>query len=150
MKKISDFVQPEGIFHLSSKEAAGVVDELAGKLAQAAGIPSEKVKKLLAEREQLGCTALGHEVAVPHERAEVAQLVGVMGLSPEGVDFGSPDGKPVRIFVAFLSPKASGLHLKALAAVVRTFADESLREKVVAARDGGEAHALLAAAKDAG
>jgi mannitol/fructose-specific phosphotransferase system IIA component (Ntr-type) len=73
-------------------------------------------------------------------------VIGALGLSREGIDFGAPDGKPVRIVVALLSPMTGNNHLKALAAIAQTLADPSLRAKLLAARTAEEAHALFAQA----
>ena len=137
--KIPDFVPLEGVLRLSAGTAAPALDEIADRLASIAGLPAATVRTLLHEREQLGCTALGKEIAVPHERADVSKLVGVLATSVTGVDMGASDKKPVRVFVAFLSPRAGGLHLKALAAVVQKLADDGVRARVLAAKTPAEA-----------
>lgn len=75
----------------------------------------------LWEREQLGSTAIGAGVAIPHCKLEQLQeVVLAVGLSPGGVDFDSVDGKKVHVFFLVLSPSdAPAEHLKSLAAISR-------------------------------
>jgi len=56
----------------------------------------------LVNRERLASTAVGGGVALPHPRTPVRGLFRepaiAMGISREGVDFASVDGKPVHVF----------------------------------------------------
>src|SRR5687768_15887926 len=62
----------------------------------------------LREREELGSTAIGRGVAIPHcklpdlERALVA-----IGVVPRGVEGETPDREPVRLFFLVVSPEGS-------------------------------------------
>jgi mannitol/fructose-specific phosphotransferase system IIA component (Ntr-type) len=143
----ADLIAPEAItLALAATDRRGAIAELSRLLAGPSGLPGEQIRELLLKREDLGTTALGGGLAVPHERAEVDRVIGALGLSREGIDFGAPDGKPVRIVVALLSPMTGNNHLKALAAIAQTLADPSLRAKLLAARTAEEAHALFAQA----
>jgi mannitol/fructose-specific phosphotransferase system IIA component (Ntr-type) len=73
--------------------------------------------------------------------------VGVLGISERGVDFGAPDHLPVRLFVALLSPREGGGHLRALAAVGQAFSDAEVRERLLAAPSAESVHRLLAEAR---
>ena len=56
-------------------------------------------------REATGITALGRGWACPHARlGNDGDLVCAVGWCPSGVDYGAPDGRPVRILVMYLVP----------------------------------------------
>lgn len=57
-------------------------------------------------RESTGSTALGKGWACPHARlGNEGDLLCAVGWSPSGVDYGSPDGKPVRLLAMYLVPQ---------------------------------------------
>jgi mannitol/fructose-specific phosphotransferase system IIA component (Ntr-type) len=149
--RIIDFVSVEagetGVHDLRATDAEGVVRELGGilaPLARPSPLEPDHLNALLLRREQVGSTAVGHEVAIPHARtSEVAATVGVIGVSQRGIDFGAPDGLPVRVFVAMVSPIHGGRHLHAIAAVARELGDPGLRRQLLRAADGADLHRLL-------
>lgn len=75
----------------------------------------------LSERESLGSTALGSGVAIPHLKLSgISDPVVAVGGFPDGVDFGTADGAPVRVIFLVLSPADSpALHLQILARISR-------------------------------
>jgi len=89
-------------------------------MARAGVVPdSELIYKRLVEREDLGSTAIGSGVAIPHCKMENLSKVEVaIGLSRAGVEFESEDGKPVQLFFLVVSPTDSpAAHLRSLAAI---------------------------------
>lgn len=143
--KIVDLVPAAGVvFRLTADDAVGVVDELAAALARVHSLDASRVRTVLQEREQLGSTAIGNGIAAPHARMEVAHTVGILGVAERGIDFGAADGEPVRLFVAFVSPRQGAAHLKALAAVAQTLGDAKMREALLHAKSAAELHQLLA------
>ncbi|MBN2483784.1 MAG: PTS sugar transporter subunit IIA [Candidatus Omnitrophica bacterium] len=103
-----------------------------------------EILKFLTQREDMGSTAIGGGIALPHARLEcVKDIILCIGLSTEGLEFESLDGEPVYIVVLLLSnQKEAGLHLKMLALLARILRDKyfvqnmknhSQEEEVVAA-----------------
>lgn len=86
----------------------------------------------LAEREQLGSTALGHGVALPHARIEgIERPVGALLTLASGVDFDAPDGAAVDLVFGLLVPADEpDEHLKILAALAERLADDALRARL--------------------
>lgn len=84
---------------------------------------------VLLEREKLGSTGIGQNIAVPHAKsAEVGNIVLGVGISGEGVDFDALDGDPVNIIFLVLAPiDSTGLHLKVLARIARLLKDKVFR-----------------------
>ncbi len=75
----------------------------------------------LLKREELGSTAIGGGVAVPHAKsADVDRTIGALATFPAGVDFGAADGQPVRRVFVLLSPvDDAGEDLRLLESVSR-------------------------------
>jgi len=109
---------------------------------------AEAILRAVIERESLGTTAVGRASAFPHARSDaVDDFYLAIGTSPEGIDFGSPDGEPVRFLALLLITKtASKLYLKTIAALAALVQDEALFERLVAARTPEELVALIEAA----
>jgi PTS system nitrogen regulatory IIA component len=89
----------------------------------APGLNGGLMEKLL-KREELGTTAIGKGVAVPHCRAKgIKSPALLLGLSPDGVSFQAVDGRPSHVFFLLISPEdnpGSGLRLLAeIAGLVR-------------------------------
>ncbi len=73
----------------------------------------------LVQREELGSTAIGDGVAIPH--CKLKGLKGpllALGISRPGVDFGAPDERPSHLFfVVVCSPDDPSTSLQILAAI---------------------------------
>lgn len=141
-----DFLAPERMLSdLSASTKAEVINELAEPLF-AKGIVNpdlrEGVLSALFHREELQSTAIGQglSLAIPHAKHPgVRGLVGVFGRSREGVDFNSPDGEPVHLFVLLLSNReCADRHLEALAYISRKFRDADFRNLLLKAGNAGQ------------
>ncbi|MGE5315931.1 MAG: PTS sugar transporter subunit IIA [Acidobacteriota bacterium] len=63
------------------------------------------VSGLVLEREKNSITALGMNFACPHARVPYDDdLICSVGWSPQGIDYGAPDGQPVHIVIMYLVP----------------------------------------------
>ena len=92
---------------LEARDRAGVLCEMSKKLEAryAPGLDGTLLDKLL-KREELGTTAIGKGVAVPHCRAKGLKVPALLlGLSTEGVAFEAVDGKPSHVFFSSSRPK---------------------------------------------
>ncbi len=105
----------------------------------------ETLFKTLMERENLGSTGIGENVAIPHGKSnELSQIIVVFGRSIGGVDFESLDQKPVNFVCMVIAPSNStGQHLKALARISRLFKNQNLREGILKSQDANEIYSLL-------
>ncbi len=118
--KFADFVVREAVrTDLKAENKPAVVREMVKALEEAGSIDSaetESIIKAILKREDLGSTAIGRGVAVPHTKhPSVDRLVGMVGISQEGVDFDSLDGEKVHLFFLVISPPdRPGDHLRAL------------------------------------
>ncbi|MBI4667208.1 MAG: PTS sugar transporter subunit IIA [Nitrospinae bacterium] len=100
----------------------------------------------IIEREKLSSTGMGGGVAIPHTFGEdLAQAVIVFAQIPDGVEFESLDGAPVKlIFLIVGSERAPKAHLQILAMIVRLLKNRELVDRLTSARSPEEAYQLLA------
>lgn len=146
--KIIDFLNENCIIAdmtATSKQAA--LEELAATLIPGPeGLELAKVVDVLMERERLGSTGIGDNVAIPHGKlADLSALKLAFGRSLKGVDFESMDGKLTHLFFLLLAPiNSAGLHLKALAKISRMLMNATFRENLMQAPQGQDIYQLLA------
>lgn len=132
--KILEVLQKEAILeNLVSADKKGILEELVAPVAKAANVSEEVLVKVLLDRERLGSTGIGGGVGIPHGKLKnLENIVLGFGLSKQGVDFESMDGKPTHIFFLLVTPENStGLHLKMLARISRLLKDESFKEQLI-------------------
>ena len=99
----------------------------------------------LMEREKLGSTGIGENVAIPHGKSdEITQIITVLARSKNGVEFESLDQKPVHFICMVIAPAHStGQHLKVLARFSRIFKNQGLREEIMKARNSDAIYSIL-------
>ena len=145
--KISDILKKEHIIkELNSCDKKNVLDELSSFLEDEGEITSkENLLVALIEREKLGSTGIGENVAIPHAKiSEIDKIITVFGRSRNGVEFESLDQKPVNFIYLVIAPENStGQHLKALARISRLFKNPSLRESVLRPNEADQIYSIL-------
>lgn len=99
----------------------------------------------LAAREKLGCTGMGHGIAIPHGRVDfVSEPVGALVTLTEPVEFDAPDDRPVDVVFGLLIPEEkTEEHLHILASLARFFDSAENRAKVRAAKEPEEILQML-------
>lgn len=139
--KILDVLHKEAILaDLEAQDKKGILEELVAPVARISGVNHNDLVRVLMERERLGSTGIGAGIGIPHGKLnDLKSLVLGFGLSRQGVDFESIDGKPTHIFFLLVAPEDStGLHLKVLAQVSRTLKNELFRQRLLNAADRDE------------
>jgi nitrogen PTS system EIIA component len=132
---------------IKATDKRSVIEELAGTLVTGINdFNREKVIEVLLERERLGSTGIGDNIAIPHGKLpNLDQLVLSFGRSLEGVNFDSMDGKPTNLFFLLMAPENSvGVHLKALAKISRMLKNTGFRQSLMAAADAEIIYQLIA------
>ena len=145
--KISDILKKEHVIkELNSCDKKNVLDELSSFLEDEGEITDkESLLAALIEREKLGSTGIGENVAIPHAKiSEIDNIITVFGRSKNGVEFESLDQKPVKFIFLVMAPENStGQHLKVLARISRLFKNPSLRESVLSANEADQIYSIL-------
>lgn len=147
--KIVDLLDSSRILPaMAATTKKAVLEELADALVKGfSKLDRKKVVEVLMERESLGSTGIGDNIAIPHGKlSNLDDMVLCFGRSVPGVNFDSMDGKPTHLFFLLMAPENSiGLHLKALAKISRMLKDSSFRRNLMDAPDVPTIIQLLAA-----
>lgn len=145
--KITEILKPDFIIpSIKATDKEGTLIELADFLKEKGVIENKQtLNSALLEREKLGSTGIGENVAIPHAKCdEIQQIITLFGRSTKGIEFESLDQKPVFFICLLLAPtKSTGQHLKALARIARLMKSKNLREEILAAQDEKKIYSLL-------
>jgi nitrogen PTS system EIIA component len=145
--KIDEILKKESVIaDLVGKNKLDVIKEMTACLKQNNIINDDQALfATLMEREKLGSTGIGENVAIPHGKSdELTQIITVFARSLGGVDFESLDQKPVHFVCMVIAPAHStGQHLKALARISRLFKNQTLREGILKAEDSNAIYSIL-------
>ncbi len=141
--KLSQLLVQDLVLHpLEAGDKWEAIATLAGAAVRAGVLPEarlEAVHAALVAREQSMTTGMECGIAIPHAAVDgIADVIAVLGLSPDGVPFEAVDGEPARIVVCLVIPRAKKLlHIKTLAEIAKLLARASVRDALLAC-DGPE------------
>lgn len=125
------------IFDLGQNTKNAVLKEMVSFIKQKNKLIKEKdLYERLLQREDLGSTAIGAGVAIPHCKLKsVKEPIVMLAVSRQGVDFHSQDGNPSYIFFLVASSLENpSLNLQILAAIAHLVRRaESLLDLILAA-----------------
>jgi nitrogen PTS system EIIA component len=145
--KIDEILKKEYVIaDITGKNKLDVIKEMTDRLKQNDAIKNDQaLYATLIEREKLGSTGIGENVAIPHGKSnELTQIIIVFARSLSGIDFESLDQKPVHFVCMVIAPAHStGQHLKALAKISRLFKNQTLREGILKAEDSNAIYSIL-------
>jgi PTS system nitrogen regulatory IIA component len=118
----------------SRAEAFAAAGELFSKQA---GLETEAVVGFLNAREDLGSTALGAGVAIPHGRVKgLKHPIAAFVKLKDPVEFAAPDGEAVSILIFLLVPeKATQQHLEILSSIAQLLSDQDARKSLASETD---------------
>ena len=111
-------------------EAFAAVGELFSKQA---GLEAQAIVGFLNAREDLGSTALGAGVAIPHGRVKgLKHPIAAFLKLKDPIEFATPDGEAVSILIFLLVPeKATQQHLEILSSIAQLLSDQDTRKSLV-------------------
>lgn len=120
--------------------AAGTKEEIIGELVDALVREGkiedrEAVLAAVLNRERQMSTGMQYGVAIPHGKTDaVEDVLTVVAIKRDGVDFASLDGKPARIFIMTVSSTLrAGPHIEFLAQVSKALMRPSVRKRLLEA-----------------
>ena len=125
--RITDLLKPQGIalgVAVADKRAAidklVALHEKCGNLTDVAAY-----KQGIIAREDMGTTAIGMEVAIPHAKSEAVKKPALTAITvPGGVDYGSPDGAPCKLIFMIAATTDGDVHLEVLARLMQMLMHE--------------------------
>ena len=135
--RITDLLKADAIqlgAKVSSKSAAidtlVALHEKSGNLKDAAAY-----KEGILKREEMGTTAIGMEVAIPHAKSEAVKAPALAAITvPDGVDYESPDGAPCKLIFMIAATMDGDVHLEVLARLMQMLMHEDFTAKLKAAK----------------
>lgn len=141
-------LQPEAIvLDVDIHDRRRALEAAAALIADAHGLDPAPILRALWRREQVGSTALGQGVAIPHARISGITRPLMLFLRPRyAIEFDAPDGKLVSSILVILVPAdgATDDHLMLLASLAAAFSDREFRARLAAASTGSEVAAEFA------
>jgi mannitol/fructose-specific phosphotransferase system IIA component (Ntr-type)/transcriptional regulator with XRE-family HTH domain len=104
------------------------------------GVDGPSVIEAILARERITSTGIGEAIAVPHAYLpELKDMIVALAGVPEGLDFDSIDGRPVRLAIILAGPKsAENIHLKLLAKLAKLVSYGSFRRRLLATAEPGK------------
>lgn len=138
--KLSEIITPKRInLNLTATARDCILEELIGLLHLKT--PARKaLLQTLQAREELGSTAVGGGIAIPHCRSLViSEVLVAVGRSVRGVSFKASDRKRVKLFFLIVAPPAGDpgdylIVLGSIAQVARLLAKDKRLKAVTTAR----------------
>jgi nitrogen PTS system EIIA component len=131
---LNEFFGPKAIVvNLRGENRWEAIDELVDHLVVHQKIkPGDKVAigDAVKKRERSTTTGVGFEIAIPHASTDlVSEVIGIVGLSRQGVQFDALDLKPVKIVLLFLVPQGQfQKHLHTLANIAKLLHRRDFRD----------------------
>jgi mannitol/fructose-specific phosphotransferase system IIA component (Ntr-type) len=157
MDTVLDALQEGRLFELPENDKTHALQFLAHIIEAFPQIPTgTDIVGNVEEREQATNTALGKGWACPHARVEFEEdLMCVVGWSPEGIDYGATDGKPIKIIVMYLVPSNQRNHyLREISILAKVLKSATIPDKLPTIRDLNDVRNylldLIAASKETG
>ncbi|WP_261367456.1 PTS sugar transporter subunit IIA [Aporhodopirellula aestuarii] len=155
--RLLDFLQEHRItVGLNGDDREATIRQLTAQLYATSKMDvdqEEFVQRVLA-RDEEHSTCLGSGLMIPHailEEGEGHEIRGVLGISPEGLDFDTPDGRLVHAVLLLATPEIERTrHLQVLSAFATAITrDANLVEQLYHARSPAHAYEILHADKHA-
>ena len=134
MKAIIEFTEEKFFKRLECNNKFDAIEELAN-LFQDTKVCSDidDLINALKEREEIMSTGIGFGLAIPHAKIKaVKELSFAIGVSKEGIDFNSMDGKPVHLVILVAAgEKQHKEYLKLLSNIMSLLKNEAIRKKII-------------------
>ena len=145
---LSKLLTEQRIVMLEETEKEKVLARLVHVLADSHVIHDETgLLDAIRGRELIMSTGIGFGIAVPHAKiTSVDDVTLAVGVSQQGIQFGSLDDKPVHIVVMIAAgAEQQDLYIRTLARVMLVLKNPKVREKLIAAKTPAEVLKVFAA-----
>lgn len=144
--RITDLLNPNAIeldVSLQSKEAA--IDKLVSLHSKCGSLENaEEYKSDIIKREELGTTAIGMQIAIPHAKSKAVKTPALAAVTvKDGVDYGAPDGQKVTLLFMIAATTDGEVHLEVLSRLMQLLMDEEFTAKLKTAKSADEFLSLI-------
>lgn len=147
--RLLDIVQGKLVIpQMRARNKWDAIEELIDKLVEEHEIrifDRREVLEAVVARERSRSTGLEQQVAMPHGRSRaVEDLLGVLGIAPDGIPFESTDGADAQVICLLVIPELQHRdHIKTISDLARLLTEPSFREQLVAAGRTGSHQNVL-------
>lgn len=138
MDSLLDALQEGRLIELPDPNKNDALQILAHVLEAIPSLPAgTDIAGIILAKEQNTRTSLGNGWACPDARVPFDEdLICAVGWSPQGIDYGAPDGILVRIIAMYLVPENQRSHyLREVSLLAKALAVYPKRDQIVAAKD---------------
>ncbi|MEN6626367.1 MAG: PTS sugar transporter subunit IIA [Candidatus Sumerlaeia bacterium] len=129
---LADALEAGGIHtHVPGTDKASVLATVVERLKLPEPVDRAGLLNILMTREEMGSTAIGDGIAIPHPRNPI--VLGVpepsvsLCLLEQPIEFGALDGRPVGVLFTLISPTVPA-HLAMLSRLMFVLRDQALKE----------------------
>jgi len=139
--RISDLLKKQGIeIGASVKDKSEAIEKLVALHDKCGNLKDRKAyKEGILKREEMGTTAIGMEIAIPHAKSEAVKAPALTAITvPDGVDYGSPDGDACKLIFMIAATTDGDVHLEVLARMMQMLMDMDFTTKLKAAKNAEE------------
>lgn len=144
---LGEALNPKAIkINLESVEKDEVFEELIEELVSITPeLDRRVVLQAIKDREAKMSTGVLPGIAVPHGKTDaVSGVRGIIGISREGIEYDSLDGKPVHVVILLLSsPDSSELHLRILKHLARLLENSAFYGELMAQESAQDVYDLV-------
>jgi PTS system nitrogen regulatory IIA component len=120
--------------NLESTEKDELFEEMVEMMVRSTpSIDRELALNALLAREEKMTTGIVTGIAIPHAVCDsIKEPIGVIGISRNGIDFNSLDGKPVNLIIMLLLPATdSAVHLRLMQELASVFQKQNFLRNVM-------------------
>ena len=142
--KLSELLSESAILlDLKGLDKWSLISRLTDTLVETKQIRAEDrnpIHEALEERERSMSTGMENGIAIPHCCVDIiGETVVSLGISAEGIDFDSIDGKPTHLVILLVTPKnKTKMHIKTLAEIAKLLNHDKSRARLMKARNAAE------------
>ena len=124
--RITDLLKQEGILLSAAPASKAEAIEMLISLHDKCGSLNDVAafKEGILKREEMGTTAIGMEIAIPHAKSEAVKAPALTAITvPDGVDYDAPDGNPCKLLFMIAATTDGDVHLEVLARMMQLLMD---------------------------
>ena len=124
--RITDLLKQEGILLNAAPASKAEAIEMLISLHDKCGSLNDVAafKEGILKREEMGTTAIGMEIAIPHAKSEAVKAPALTAITvPDGVDYDAPDGNPCKLLFMIAATTDGDVHLEVLARMMQLLMD---------------------------
>lgn len=139
--RITDLLKKNGIdLNVNVSDKSTAINKLVSLHEKCGNLKNTiAFKEGILKREEMGTTAVGMEVAIPHAKSDAVKAPALTAITvPNGVDYGAADKKPCKLIFMIAATTDGDVHLEVLARLMQLLMDEEFTAKLKTAKTADE------------